>query len=720
MNDDLDDLKAMMTDATPQPNATRRTENLAQAQKNFDDLQGSRVDPRPTSVIGPKGLWTGVKTMLNTTLRFGTTKGGLTATTALVACGFLVMTPQGQDLLRMPSNPQITMTEFDGAVTQPHVERGPLRDEDFSPDMLLREPLGAPFGKVLQEPLTMPDAEIAVAPPQTPKAAPPAGVSATPNAIERAEAGAAPAFSTRPQVRTESLSENRADVSGLTESADVKQAMPAPAESIAPTPLVSAPARLRVAEPAPVVIPLTNTETFANANSNPLQITAETPVSTFSIDVDTASYSVLRSSLSRGQLPSAQSVRIEELINYFPYAYPAPDAGEAPFRPTVTTFETPWNANTQLVHIALQGQMPALDDRPPLNLVFLIDTSGSMDDPTKLPLLKQSFRLMLDQLRPEDEVAIVEYAGSAGQVLAPTAASERTTILQAIQSLGAGGSTNGQGGLEQAYSVAEAMRADGDVNRVILATDGDFNVGLNSPDALKDFIADKRDTGTYLSVLGFGRGNLDDATMQALAQNGNGTAAYIDTLSEAQKVLVDQLSGALFPIAGDVKVQVEFNPAQVAEYRLIGYETRALNREDFNNDAVDAGELGAGHAVTAIYEVTPVGSPAQLSDPLRYAPNTVAASSDELGFLKLRYKEPGESVSQLIETPISGSRIPGTEANFAAAIAGFGQLLRNPQYLGDWDYDDAIALANANRGDDNFGYRTEAVQLMRLAQSLSR
>ncbi|MEL6685355.1 MAG: VWA domain-containing protein, partial [Pseudomonadota bacterium] len=498
------------------------------------------------------------------------------------------------------------------------------------------------------------------------------------------------------------------------------------APSVAENQVITSPTTGRhVVVPAPsvddvVIAPAANTETFANEVANPLKITAEEPVSTFSIDVDTASYAVVRSSLTRGQLPPTQAVRIEELVNYFPYDYSAPDAGEAPFRPTVTTFQTPWNADTQLVHIALQGQMPEIAARPPLNLVFLIDTSGSMDDPTKLPLLKQSFRLMLDQLRPQDQVAIVEYAGSAGQVLAPTNASERTVILQAIQSLGAGGSTNGQGGLEQAYSLAEAMREDGEVNRVILATDGDFNVGLSNPDALKDFIADKRDTGTYLSVLGFGRGNLDDATMQALAQNGNGTAAYIDTLSEAQKVLVDQLSGALFPIAGDVKVQVEFNPAQIAEYRLIGYETRALNREDFNNDTVDAGELGAGHAVTAIYEVTPVGSPAQLSDPLRYAPNNVAETSDELGFLKLRYKEPGETVSQLIETPIIGSSIPGTEAQFAAAIAGFGQLLRDDRYLGDWGYDDAIALANANRGEDAFGYRTEAVQLMRLAQSLSR
>lgn len=756
MNDDLDDLKAMMNDATPRPDTARRAENLARAQKNFDDLQGSRVDPRPIPVTGPKGLWTGVKTMLNTM----TSKGALTATTALVACGFLFMTPQGQDLLRAPSNPQITLTEFDGLVEAPQVEQEPFRAEEMASDMITQEPLQPPFGQALQEPLIVPEQEFAFeesAPTEHKSEAAPEQSTAT----LAAPAGSEPTISARSQPRTSVQNENdglflgdtsegaetewtsaddmKAETGhlGITFSGNFRlgyKSEQEPEYPLSADPDFQAQADAAAALNAPAILieqgsllgniqtPQTtpNTETFANADTNPLQITAETPVSTFSIDVDTASYGVLRSSLSRGQLPSAQSVRIEELINYFPYAYPSPNTGEAPFRPTVTTFETPWNANTQLVHIALQGQMPTLDDRPPLNLVFLIDTSGSMNDPSKLPLLKQSFRLMLDQLRPEDEVAIVEYAGSAGQVLAPTAASERTTILQAIESLGAGGSTNGQGGLEQAYSVAETMRTDGEVNRVILATDGDFNVGLNSPDALKDFIANKRDTGTYLSVLGFGRGNLDDATMQALAQNGNGTAAYIDTLSEAQKVLVDQLSGALFPIAGDVKVQVEFNPAQVAEYRLIGYETRALNREDFNNDAVDAGELGAGHSVTAIYEITPVGSPAQLSDPLRYAPNTVAASSDELGFLKLRYKEPGQSVSQLIETPISGSSIPGTEANFAAAIAGFGQLLRNPQYLGDWGYDDAIALANASRGDDDFGYRTEAVQLMRLAQSLSQ
>ncbi|MFV2051856.1 vWA domain-containing protein [Aliiroseovarius sp. YM-037] len=462
-----------------------------------------------------------------------------------------------------------------------------------------------------------------------------------------------------------------------------------------------------------------NTEAFSNEAPNPLKIASEEPVSTFSIDVDTASYSVLRSSLTNGYLPDPNSVRVEEMVNYFPYAYPAPD-GDHPFSQTVTVTPTPWNDGTQLVHIGIQGELPAIDDRPPLNLVFLIDTSGSMGQPDKLPLLIQSFRLMVSELRPEDQVAIVTYAGSAGLVLEPTPASERDTILGALSRLSAGGSTAGQAGLQQAYSVAENMAEDGEVNRVILATDGDFNVGISDPEQLKTYIENKRESGTYLSVLGFGRGNLDDATMQTLAQNGNGTAAYIDTLSEAQKVLVDQLSGALFPIANDVKIQVEFNPAQIAEYRLIGYETRALRREDFNNDKVDAGEIGAGHSVTAIYEITPVGSDAVLTDTLRYAEAPASDGSDELGFLKLRYKTPGEDTSQLIETPIiAGMGQANEDTRFATAIAGFGQLLRGTDYLGDWSYQDAITLANSAKGDDPYGYRAEAVTLMRLADSLS-
>lgn len=474
--------------------------------------------------------------------------------------------------------------------------------------------------------------------------------------------------------------------------------------------------------PQPDIIsqPEANTETFANEAPNPLKITTEEPVSTFSIDVDTASYAIVRSSLMRGYLPPAEAVRAEEMINYFPYDYTLP-LDDAPFATTVTVTDTPWNAGTQLVHIGIQGEMPEIAERPPLNLVFLIDTSGSMNSPDKLPLLVQSFRLMLSQLRAEDSVAIVTYAGSAGQVLAPTPASDSATIMTALTNLQAGGSTAGQAGLQQAYQVAEAMTKKGEISRVVLATDGDFNVGLSDPGALKDYISDKRDSGTYLSVLGFGRGNLDDATMQALAQNGNGTASYIDTLQEAQKVLVDQLSGALFPIANDVKIQMEFNPAEIAEYRLIGYETRALRREDFNNDAVDAGEIGAGHRVTAIYEVTPVGSDAVLNDPLRYGSDVLPAGNGELGFLRLRYKNPGEEVSNLIETPVAiGSSNAGSEANFAIAMAGFAQLLQGSDYLGDWGYDQAIELANAHKAADEFGYRAEAIRLMRLAQSLTQ
>lgn len=465
----------------------------------------------------------------------------------------------------------------------------------------------------------------------------------------------------------------------------------------------------------------TEEEAYSNEAPNPLKTTKNEPVSTFSIDVDTASYALLRSSITNGYLPNPEAIRIEEMINYFPYSYKAPQ-DDLPFQQTITVTDTPWNTDTQLVHIGIQGALPATDARPPLNLVFLIDTSGSMQNQDKLPLLKQSFRLMLSELRPEDQVAIVAYAGSAGEVLEPTAASERSTIIAALDRLEAGGSTAGQEGLQHAYALAKSMQSDGEVTRVLLATDGDFNVGIHDPAALKTYIEGKRDEGTYLSVLGFGRGNLDDETMQTLAQNGNGQAAYIDTLAEAQKVLVDQLTGALFPIANDVKIQVEFNPAQVAEYRLIGYETRALKREDFNNDKVDAGEIGAGHTVTALYEITPVGSNAIKNDALRYGtPDTATPTpSDELGFLKMRYKKPGETRSELLSSEIlNGMGQATVDTEFAAAIAGFGQLLRDDKYLENWGWDEAIHLAQSSKGDDPFGYRAEAVMLMRLAQSLA-
>ena len=475
-----------------------------------------------------------------------------------------------------------------------------------------------------------------------------------------------------------------------------------------------------VASVMPEVLPQQpeNTETFANAAVNPVHLTAEEPVSTFSIDVDTASYAVVRSSLMGGYLPDPQSVRVEEMVNYFPYAYPAPEAGQA-FRPTVTVMPTPWNAGTRLVHIGIQGAQ--VTERPPLNLVFLIDTSGSMEDAGKLPLLKQSLALMLPELRAQDQVAIVAYAGSAGLVLPPTAAGDRATILAALDQLAAGGSTAGAEGIRLAYEVAEGMAGQGEVSRVLLATDGDFNVGIDDPEALKTYIEGKRASGSYLSVLGFGRGNLDDATMQALAQNGNGTASYIDTLSEARKVLVDQLSGALYPIADNVKIQVEWNPAEVAEYRLIGYETRALAREDFNNDKVDAGDIGAGAQVTAIYEVTAPGSPALLNDPLRYGAAVATEGAGELGFLRLRSVAPGETASTLQETPIlAETAAPSDDARFAVAIAGFGQQLRGAKYLGDWGWPQMLALAQGARGDDPFGYRAEAVTLMRLAEALGK
>lgn len=458
-----------------------------------------------------------------------------------------------------------------------------------------------------------------------------------------------------------------------------------------------------------------NADQFAGASENPLKITAQDPVSTFSIDVDTASYAYVRASLLNGGPLNPDAIRIEEMINYFTYDYPAPSDPDQPFSTQISVTKTPWNPETQLVQIGIQGMKPAIENRPPLNLVFLIDTSGSMQNANKLPLLKQSFALMLGELRPTDQVAIVTYAGSAGTALPPTNASETATILGALDRLNASGSTAGQAGLRQAYALADQMTQDGDVSRVLLATDGDFNVGINNPDQMNSFIESQRDSGTYLSVLGFGRGNYRDDIMQSLAQNGNGTAAYIDTLAEAQKVLVDQLSGALFPIANDVKIQVEFNPAEVAEYRLIGYETRTLNREDFNNDTVDAGEIGAGHQVTALYEITPVGSPAILNDPLRYTEQAASHSNGELGYFKLRYKKPGAADSQLVTTPIrTNGDLP--DAGFAAAIAGFGQVLKHAAYIKNWSFDDAITLATANKGPDPFGYRAEAIRLMKLAK----
>ena len=454
-----------------------------------------------------------------------------------------------------------------------------------------------------------------------------------------------------------------------------------------------------------------------------LKIAAEEPVSTFSIDVDTASYSYVRRMLEDGYVPERDAVRIEELINYFPYNYPAAPSAEQPFQPTVKVFPTPWNASTQIMSIGIRGYEPPAEAIAPSNLVFLIDTSGSMEDPDKLPLLKRAFALLLDQLSDKDTVSIVTYAGSAGVVLDPTPASEKAKILAALDQLGAGGSTAGSEGIELAYRLAEEAKTEG-TNRVILATDGDFNVGIDDPDALKQFIAKKRQSGVSLSVLGFGRGNLDDATMQSLAQNGNGNASYISDFAEAKKVLVEEVGGTLHTIAGDVKIQVEFNPALVSEYRLIGYETRHLNREDFNNDAVDAGDIGAGHTVTALYEITPVGE-GQV-DPLRYGTTTeTPIATDELAFLKMRFKLPGESVSQLIEQPVTAEvtyddiALAGTDAQFATAVAAFGQKLKGSVYGSQMTWDEIEALAKASLGPDEGGYRAEFIRIVEDAALLA-
>lgn len=473
--------------------------------------------------------------------------------------------------------------------------------------------------------------------------------------------------------------------------------------------------------------PEENRDRFTSVDTNPVKSVATDPVSTFSADVDTASYSLVRRSLMAGQMPDRDSVRVEELINYFPYDWPGPDSKDAPFKATVTVLPTPWNTQTRLMHVGIKGYDVPPATAPRANLVFLIDVSGSMDEPDKLPLLKSAFRLLVEKLKPEDTVSIVTYAGNAGTVLAPTAISDKVKILTAIDTLQPGGSTAGAQGLEAAYDLAQQAFVKGGVNRVMLATDGDFNVGPSSDEALKATIEAKRKSGIFLSVLGFGRGNYNDALMQALAQNGNGTAAYIDTLSEAQKSLVEEAGSSLFPIAKDVKFQVEFNPDQIAEYRLIGYETRALKREDFNNDKVDAGDIGSGHRVTAVYEITPKGSPAALNDDLRYGSEPAQATqpSGELAFLKIRYKQPDSETSKLITTPVTeGNAVAtlaqaGEDIRFSIAVAAFGQKLRGTDAVSAYPYGSILDLASGARGGDAYGYRAEFLNLVRLAKSLS-
>lgn len=466
-----------------------------------------------------------------------------------------------------------------------------------------------------------------------------------------------------------------------------------------------------------------NTEQYEAREDNPIHRAAEQPVSTFSVDVDTGSYSNVRRMLNDGMRPPTDAVRAEEFINYFHYGHPAPTHAGTPFRVTTELAPAPWNAKRQLLMIGIKGYEVPAAKLPPANLVLLIDTSGSMDAPDKLPLLKRSLALLVRQLRPQDRVSIVVYAGSAGLVLPPTPGDRQAEILAALARLEAGGSTNGGEGIQLAYAMAKQAYVPGGVNRVLLATDGDFNVGVVDRRALETLVADQRQHGIALSTLGFGQGNYNDEMAERLADVGDGNHAYFDTALEAQRVLVQQMGGTLHTIARDVKVQVEFNPAQVAEYRLIGYENRLLRREDFANDKVDAGDIGAGHEVTALYEITPVGSGVERIPALRYGggasrPN---ATAGELAHLRLRYKRPDDAESRLIEHPVGASATtpPSNALRLAASVAGFADALRGGTHLEQWSWEQIASAAHGARGDDRDGQRAELLRLIQTARTLT-
>jgi Ca-activated chloride channel family protein len=469
--------------------------------------------------------------------------------------------------------------------------------------------------------------------------------------------------------------------------------------------------------------PPVDRETYDHIRDNPFLAASTNPLSTFSIDVDTASYANVRRFLTGGQLPPKDAVRIEELVNYFRYDYPVP-GGDAPFSITTELGACPWKPEHRLVLVGLRGR--SLDDEnlPPRNLTFLLDVSGSMNSADKLPLLKKAMGLLVDTLREEDRVAMVVYAGASGLVLPPTSGAQRHQIMGALDSLRAGGSTAGGAGIELAYRVAADSFVEGGINRVILATDGDFNVGLSSEGELVRLIEEKRETGVFLSVLGFGRGNLQDSKMEKLADHGNGNYAYIDSYREARKVLVSEAGGTLVTIAKDVKIQVEFNPARVNAYRLIGYENRALRAEDFADDKKDAGEIGAGHTVTALYEVVPVGVAIDLPavDPLKYQPSAPASASHELMTVKLRHKQPDGDRSRLQSVAVKDVD-PGSELSanlrFSSAVAAFGMLLRESEHRGAASWAQVVDLATSAVGADPGGHRTEFLVLARSAERLS-
>ena len=535
------------------------------------------------------------------------------------------------------------------------------------------------------------------------------------------------------------VNKNRVD---KLESADLlllpgKVAAPSPTEARpyakrdAAKPAATSAAGAVMAEATDEAAALLDNEKYAHLDQNGILQVTDHPVSTFSIDVDTGAYSNVRRMLKAGQLPQPDAVRIEEMINYFSYDYPLPQGKNVPFSVTTEIAPSPWNQHTHLLQIGIKGQDVAKQLLPPANLVFLIDVSGSMGPAERLPLLTSALKLLTKQLREQDRVAIVVYAGASGVVLQPT--NDKAKILAALNRLQSGGSTNGAAGIEMAYAVAKQAYIPNGINRVLLATDGDFNVGTVSFEALKALIEEKRKSGISLTTLGFGMGSYDgarnynDQLMEQLADAGNGNYAFIDTLNEAQKVLVDEMSSTLNTIAKDVKIQIEFNPDVVAEYRLIGYENRALKREDFNNDNVDAGEIGAGHTVTALYEIALRGSKGALLEPLRYQSTAQEkkTNGDEIAHLRLRYKAPNGHDSQLLEWPLQRAAIKSEIAQtsermrFATAVAGFGQLLKGGKYTGSYNYGDIAKLAQGARGDDRFGYRSEFLSLVNIAQSLA-
>ncbi len=478
--------------------------------------------------------------------------------------------------------------------------------------------------------------------------------------------------------------------------------------------------KVRAYEAAPVF----NTEGYSTIRENGFLKPMDDALSTFSIDVDAASYSNMRRFLNYGNMPPVDAVRIEEMVNYFSFNYEQP-TGEDPFAIHTELSRAPWNQKHLLAHIGLQGKSISTDDLPASNLVFLVDVSGSMQDANKLPLLKASLKMLVNEMRPQDRVAIVVYAGAAGRVLPSTSGGDKKKIMNALDQLSAGGSTAGGEGIELAYQTAKEYFIEEGNNRIILATDGDFNVGASSNAAMERLIEKKREEGVFLTVLGFGMGNYKDDKMEILADKGNGNYAYIDNIREAKKVLVNEFGGTLFTIAKDVKIQVEFNPAKVQAYRLIGYENRILADEDFNDDQKDAGELGAGHTITALYEIIPVGVDSDFLasvEPLKYqkkVPNSTKANTDDWLTVKFRYKQPAGNKSKLIEHTLTGEAAAMTEnLQWASAVAGFGMLLRNSEFKGDLTYNQVIAQAKTALGQDEFGYRREFLDLVETASKL--